>query len=343
MRAAQIQRRLGGAGKRLPRTELPREEHILAAVRSSYASHSQFAPGTALAAAGSTEDLLNLEMTPRDYITYLLSIDAEIEHCLMVQYLYAAYSIGGPDVPEAMRDLVRGWQEVVLGIAKEEMGHLITVQNVLRVIGAPLHLEREDYPWDVPFYPFPFMLEPFSLSSLAKYVYTESAVDWDGGVLGAEIRALVATQTTSPHKVAELFAVLFELLKDPLYLKDEAFEPETYPCQADWAEWGRGYKGGSRGNSTHVSPSRTPDVLVVPVTSREEVIAALEAISEQGEATLGSQASHFVRFFQIYVEMRNALGHQPCSQELWDSAIPPDFDPIAWHAFILSAQVFLCR
>src|SRR5437588_10535059 len=71
---------------------------------------------------GSTEYLINLEFSPRDYVTYLLSIDAEIEHCLMVQYLYAAYSLGGPQVPPHFRDAVRNWQEVTLGIAKEEMG-----------------------------------------------------------------------------------------------------------------------------------------------------------------------------------------------------------------------------
>ena len=54
----------------------------------------------------------------------------------MIQYLYAAYSLGGPQVPEKHRDMVRRWREVILGIAKEEMGHLISVQNVLKLIGA---------------------------------------------------------------------------------------------------------------------------------------------------------------------------------------------------------------
>ena len=41
------------------------------------------------------------EFSPRDYVIYLLQIDAEIEHSLMVQYLYSAYSLGGPQVPES--------------------------------------------------------------------------------------------------------------------------------------------------------------------------------------------------------------------------------------------------
>jgi rubrerythrin len=34
---------------------------------------------------------------------------------------------------------VRRWQEIILGVAKEEMGHLMTVQNVLTaLVSSPL-------------------------------------------------------------------------------------------------------------------------------------------------------------------------------------------------------------
>ncbi len=323
MRAAQMRRHLGAVRAALPRTAQFAEVSTRSHSRKKTSSQDQ--------AVG--DPLLNLEFSPRDFISYLLSIDAEIEHCLMVQYLYAAYSVGGPDVPEHHRAMVRGWQEVILGIAKEEMGHLISVQNVLRVIGAPIHLEREDYPWDMPFYPFPFTLEPLTMDSLAKYVYTESAVGWQGGELGAEILAAVHAQADDPHKVGELFAVLLKLLNDPDYLPDSAFQPETHACQANWAEWGRGYMGGNRGNSTGAHPPKTPDVLVVPVTCRDDVVNALQQIAEQGEATLNSQPSHFVRFFQIWCEMRNAIARQPVSLELWNSAKPNDFDTKTWAEF----------
>lgn len=264
------------------------------------------APLFATSRAVVPDELENLEFSPRDNVSFLLAVDAEIEHCLMVQYLYAAYSLGGPQVPSAYRDQVRGWQEVILGIAKEEMGHLITVQNVLRVIGAPLHMEREDYPWDVPFYPFPFMLQPLTLDALAKYVYAEAPVDWDGGAIGEDIRRRVKAQTASPHHVAELFNKLIPLVKDPDYLPDNVFQADTYPCQASWEEWGRGYQGGSRGNSTGANPAASPDVLVIPVASRDNAVSALQQIAEQGEATHainGDTPSHFTRFLKIYTEM----------------------------------------
>jgi rubrerythrin len=108
---------------------------------------------------------------------FLLSMAAEIEHSLMVQYLYAAYSLGGAQVPPQHRDSVLEWQQVVLGIAKEEMGHLVTVQNVLKLLGGP-HLDREDYPSVSSFYPYAFTLEPVSQKSLAKYVVAESPDVW---------------------------------------------------------------------------------------------------------------------------------------------------------------------
>src|SRR5438128_2627317 len=72
------------------------------------------------------------EFTWRGYTIFLLTIAAQIEHSLMVQYLFAGYSLGGPQVPEEHRDGVAAWRQIVLGIAKEEMGHLVTVQNALR-------------------------------------------------------------------------------------------------------------------------------------------------------------------------------------------------------------------
>jgi len=49
-----------------------------------------------------------------DYLIMLLHTGAEIEHCLMVQYLYAAYSLGGDKVPQQYQTMVRRWRESIL-------------------------------------------------------------------------------------------------------------------------------------------------------------------------------------------------------------------------------------
>jgi hypothetical protein len=260
------------------------------------------------------------EFSPVDYVHFLLYIDAEIEHGLMVQYLYAAYSLGGPQVPEAHRAKIRGWQEVILGIAKEEMGHLISVQNILMLLGGPLDFGRDDFPWTTPFYPFPFSLEPLTLESLAAYVYAESPVNWTGEDADA-VKRIVKEITAEPHLISALFEKMIRLVKDPNVIPDELFQPDTWPFQAHWDEWGRGYMGGNRGDATGANPSGAPNVLVLPVASRDDAVNSLAQIAEQGEDTSTadpSKLSHFARFLKIFHEMKELL--PICERDGWRPA-----------------------
>lgn len=247
----------------------------------------------------------------KDYITMLLQIDAEIEQGLMLQYLYSAYSMGGSQIPEKYQEKVHTWQNIILGIAKEEMGHFISVQNVLKVIGAPLNFGRESYPWDSPFYPFPFTLERFSLSSLAKYVYAEAPCEWleSDDPLAAEIRTSVDATVSDPHTVGALFIVLLQLINDPKVISDETFQAATYNYQAKFDEWGRGYTGGNRGSDGKGIYTKSPDVLVAPLLSRDDAYNALSEIAEQGEGLEQKDAvpSHFERFLHIYKEYKVIL------------------------------------
>ncbi|MFY0255246.1 ferritin-like protein [Chitinophaga sp. 30R24] len=270
---------------------------------------------TFLSEAALTEQPVSIppEFNAKDYFTFLLYIDAEIEHGLMLQYLYAAYSLGGPQIPETgdFRTRVRTWQETILGIAKEEMGHFISVQNILKLIGAPLHFDRQDYPWDTPFYPFPFKLEPLTLDSLAKYVYAEAPQEWidSDDRWAKEIKQKVEGSVPNPHTVGALFDVLKQLVQDTDRIGDEVFQANTYPFQGKFDEWGRGYQGGARGNTLHGSPTGTPDVLVMPLASRDDAQNALESIAEQGEdTTQGTEnPSHFTRFLLIYQDMTDMI------------------------------------
>ncbi|MEW6737914.1 MAG: ferritin-like domain-containing protein, partial [Acidobacteriota bacterium] len=169
------------------------------------------------------------------------------------------------------------------------------------------------------FYPFPFMLEPLTLDSLAKYVYAESPPDFSEKYpdLADEIKKRVEKATTNPHQVSELFNLMISLIQDANYLPDEVFQADTYPFQAKWDEWGRGYKGGERGNATHANPKDAPDVLVTPLASRDDAVNSLTAIAQQGEAcpTVNMDSpSHFARFLKIYMEMSS------CAHEGWSPA-----------------------
>lgn len=282
------------------------------------------------AAAGPVKAVKLPGSTWVDHLVMLLHIAAEIEHGLMVQYLYAAYSLGGPDVSDRhCQALVKRWQDAILLVAKEEMGHLLTVQNILTLLGAPVNLERSDYPWDTPYYPCPFSLEKLTKSSLASYVFVEMPPRIEEVLRRqphlekrferflrtdkAEIERLVRLRAAPDklHLVAVVYDEIIDLIGDEERIPDSAFQDDTYPLQAGWDDWGRGYgpdpylldaSGTAVGPATH---QKDANLLIRRAATRTEAVAALKAISEQGEATHlkhsdKGEPSHFERFLEIY-------------------------------------------
>ncbi len=236
------------------------------------------------AKAGSQQLKKPAEFAWRDYAIMLLHIAAAIEHALMVQYLYAAYSLGGEQVPMRHRPMVERWRSSILAAAKEEMGHLLTVQNVLALLGGPISLDREDYPWDSPFYPAPFTLAPLSLGTLALYVFAEMPEEWqsEDSECREEIircatqkaRELSPHSQSEAHRVGIIYQALIAILADHRRLPDAAFHAASLPLQASWDEWGRGYRKGAR----------NAEVIIEPVATRDEALLALHKIVRQGES-----------------------------------------------------------
>jgi len=270
-----------------------------------------------LRAARAARPPISPELDGHQYAIFLLRVAAGIEHALMAQYLYAAYSLGGPTVVERHRATILGWQETILGIAKEEMGHLITVQNVLRLISGPISFDREDFPFDAAFYPFDFTLEKLTRASLAKYVYAEKPPDWSGP-LADEITKLAtaANHEAAPNAVSKLYELMIETLADPEIVPDRAFRAETRSTQGSWSEWGRGYAHGERGNTHGASPAGSPDLIIRVMSSRQDAVDALREIAEQGEGTTLTDPahSHFQRFLTIYqqfAELETAADFHP--------------------------------
>lgn len=278
------------------------------------------------------------EMPWRDYLIMLLHVGAELEHGLMVQYLYAAYSLGGDNVPPEDQDKVREWQELILTVAREEMGHLLTVQNLLCFVGGPVSFNREEFPWDTPFYPFPFMLEPLSLESLAAYVFAEMPGNFDtlekiyaGSAKGSldeyfehvgipfiEKTVKKWVRNRGAHPVGEVYKLITDIIKDPKKIPDSDFRPDSYPLQASWDDWGRSYAARPTmpdGTSPKQDPNKA-HIIIEQVGTRTDAIRALQEISNQGEAAdlkpktfkltvteePGDELSHFARFKEIFEE-----------------------------------------
>lgn len=92
----------------------------------------------------------------------LLAAGAEIEHALLVQYLYAALSLGSAPTASPIR-----------GIAVQEMCHLITVQNLLLFTGADPSLTRQDQDPQPLLDPFRFALRPLTKEVLEEFLLAE--------------------------------------------------------------------------------------------------------------------------------------------------------------------------
>jgi Ferritin-like len=301
-------------------------------------AHGPPAAGLAAAAAVAASDASHKrsDMTWKDHLVMLLHTGAEIEHSLMVQYLYAAYSLGGDKVLAKHRPMVQRWQEEILAVAREEMGHLLTVQNVLTLIGGPINLARVNLPWDIPFYPFPFQLEPVTLESIACYVYAEMPSDEEfedarkrspGGKLLDRYQRFVdrdrkaiqdiansRAHKRGAHRVGGLYQEIIKLLADNARIPDSVFHDNTFTFQASFDDWGRGYRprpqmldaeGSLLPRVEPAAAFRQAHVMVDRVATRSQAVAALKALSEQGEAPVlatkeTDEYSHFDRFLEIY-------------------------------------------
>ena len=97
----------------------------------------------------------------------------------MIQYLFAGYSIASTS-PKATR---------LLNVAIEEMGHWLTVQNLLLAAGAFPWLARYDET-DNEFAPFPFRLEAATPDVIAEPAFAEVQIG-DSPALPAPIAPLV--------------------------------------------------------------------------------------------------------------------------------------------------------
>jgi rubrerythrin len=269
--------------------------------------------------ADSENPYLDVYKAPRERAAYLLRIASEVEHALMAQYLFAAWSLGNPDLSPEQLDLARSWRTTILDIAREEMGHLATVQNLLTLIGAPQSFARDDYPSPSHIYPFRFELEPLTKVSLGKYVLSEmpsdeklEALERKHKIEKGEIKAIRQFVRRSGyrgaatvHRVGKLYDAIASLFTSPevftelittppaagpqklkQYIATQDINADAVAFMVKPGEWKLGYEG----------------LLIFAPADRTGALKAIEQISAQGEGSGldDFDSSHFGRFLKIY-------------------------------------------
>jgi Ferritin-like len=250
----------------------------------------------------------------REALIYMLCQAAEVEHGIMCQYLFAAFSLKQRTdeglTPEELEAVTR-WRRTVGHVATEEMLHLALVQNVLSAIGAAPHLTRPNLPAPAHHYPagVTLTLVPFGERALQHFMFLERP---EGMALeGAEgIDAPV-------HEAVPLLA-----------------EGDIVPQLQDFATIGHLYRSIEQGlvhladkfgeRNLFVGPPRAQATStdfqwpeLVAVTDSASAQRALDTILEQGEGARGRwETAHFGQFVEILEEYRGML------------AANPEFDPV---------------
>jgi hypothetical protein len=245
----------------------------------------------------------------REALIYMLCEAAELEHGIMCQYLFAAFSLKQREdeglAPHELEAVTR-WRRAISHVATEEMLHLALVQNLLSAIGAAPHLSRPNLPAPAHHYPagVNLALVPFGEQALQHFMYLERPEGME--LEGAEgIDAPV-------HEAVPLMA-----------------EGDIVPQLQDFATVGHLYRSIEEGighlaaklgeRRLFVGPPRAQATStdfrwpeLVAVTDVASAQRAIDTILEQGEGARGDwQDAHFGQFVRILEEYRDMLRADP--------------------------------
>jgi hypothetical protein len=279
----------------------------------------------------------------REAALALLGVAAEVEHALMVQYIYAALSLSADPAPDGV-----AYREQVLRVAVQEMGHLATVQNLLLLLGGrdAVHFQRDTLRTHSDKNPIPFVLEPVGEVSLATYVAAEmpAVVPPELAERVAELVELAEHTTgVDVHRVG----VIYELLQ-------WMFDPD-HPAVIDFTDLvplpGRATLDDDdlqdlavvrRHEARRAEWMIFDDDIVLPrAHTRQEARAALAAVAAQGEGLQDLQESHFGEFLKLEEAFRRGevvVRPMPTSPTL-DTGCPTG-TPLVHPYARLWAQVF---
>jgi hypothetical protein len=226
-----------------------------------------------------------LAIATREELINALQEAIQLEHGLMLQYLYAAMSCKRSPkegMTERQAEMVRDWEAEILSVARDEMAHLATACNLVNAVGGSPSFSRPNFPqpgqrW----FPFEFALEPLGLDSLDRFIRFESPKSEE-----MHLEA-IAPQPITYEYVGELyrsisagFATLVESGVD-LFVGS----PEVQDA-GDW----------------------TANLRIFAIQNVASAQRAIDFIVTQGEGTdTGSEDSHYARFRRIREDLVRAV------------------------------------
>jgi hypothetical protein len=222
----------------------------------------------------------------REELIVALAIASELEHSLLVQYLYAAYSLKKwpqEGVTEAQLERIRRWERLVLQVAHDEMLHLATACKLSIAVGGAPHLNPPALPHQADKrFPFELKLQKFGLEALSRFIRFETPADQavEEAGLGPDLPEYEYLGELY-GQIGAAFAHLGQgaIVGDPALLGEESWDLRRK---------------------------------IAAVRTAEEAVAAIDLITEEGEGSATGRAdSHWDRFLQARRELTAELQADP--------------------------------
>lgn len=220
---------------------------------------------------------------------------AELEHSLLVQYLFAAFSLKrllSEGITGLQQAKIQDWGGIIYEVGKEEMMHLGNVCNLLSAVGAPPHFQLPSFPRKAGrYYP---LIPDFSLSRFCKAtLYRFICFELPQGVQPPPFTAAKEVLTTDDlsrfsapdplvyNRVGDLYEQIAKAFKR-IPEKQLFIGPRAHQESDDWQR----------------------NFQLYAVYNRETALKAINNIVLDGEGTPGNrEGSHYASFLQIWNEM----------------------------------------
>jgi len=244
----------------------------------------------------------------REALIYTLGKAAELEHLIMLQYLFAAFSLKGSvneGLSEASLEAIQRWRRTLLSIGGQEMLHLALVQNLLTAVGAAPRFARPNFPMPAYSYPAGVRIEllPFGEAALRHFAFLERPEGMD--VEDAEGFEAIAQAVALPRDGADeivpqlqefdTIGQLYRSIQAGLEYLAQRLGPERLFVGPPDAQAGEEH-------------FRWPEL--VAVTDVASAQRAIDTIVEQGEGARGEwRDAHFGRLLGIldeYLDLKRA-------------------------------------
>ena len=246
----------------------------------------------------------------REALIYTLGKAAELEHLIMLQYLFAGFSLKqrvDEGVSAEQLVAIQRWRKTLMSIGEQEMLHLALVQNLLTAVGAAPRLAHPNFPMPAYSYPAGVRIEllPFGEAALRHFAFLERPEGMD--VADAEGFEAFEQAVALPHDAGDeivphlqefdTIGQLYRSIGSGLAHLADRIGPE------------RLFIGPPNAQATE-EHFRWPEL--VAVTDLASARQAIDTIVEQGEGAQGEwRDAHFGRLITVLEEYLEIKGADP--------------------------------